>query len=357
MGLLDWIESQRGKPNPLGALLDPQFRRDVFTGGTDAVNRGVVAGTIGGPVDAATGVLNAGIMGAGYLGHKAGLLSADQLPEPVTKPFLGSEYVGDKLNQGGFVSENRNPVAETLTGLLSPVAINKGAKLMWQGEQNLSQPGLLNTPAFAGQRGAIAAKSAVKTTIPKPQIPSKLSQKEFEGILQDIDGYGPVPKDDPIRKQEFARITSKLKKSGVDYIDMYHVTDAPIDAFKGSGIRGSEVDYTGRGSGNLRESSVYGFLDPDDIKNGYNGVLGAKSETPNVLHIKVPVDRIAEMRWDGNFNLTHGTYSGARVIGDIPDKWIKGVYKYDTKTNSVIDVQPTGLLSYADEAAKVKSKK
>ncbi len=34
----------------LDALLDPQFRKDVRQGLTDAANRGAVAGLLGGPV-------------------------------------------------------------------------------------------------------------------------------------------------------------------------------------------------------------------------------------------------------------------------------------------------------------------
>ena len=33
-------------------------------------------------------------------------------------------------------------------------------------------------------------------------------------------------------------------------------------------------------------------------------------------------------RWDSNFNLTFGAYSGVRFIGNIPEDWISGVYQY-----------------------------
>jgi len=166
-------------------------------------------------------------------------------------------------------------------------------------------------------------------TIPSPEIPRKLSQKQFEGILQDIDGYGPIEADDPYRTQEFRSIIKRLKTAGIDYIDMYHVTDAGIQDFNIDGIRSSSVDYIGRAGENARASSVYGFLDPDDIEKSYDGILGAESETPNVIHIKVPVENIGDFRWDSNFNLTYGAYSGIRFVGNIPSKWISGAYPYN----------------------------
>lgn len=176
--------------------------------------------------------------------------------------------------------------------------------------------------------------------IPPPEIPKKLSQKQFEGILQDIDAFGPcLPKDDPDRVREFRSILSRLKAAGVDYIDMYHVTDASIHDFITDGITGSSVDHAGAFSGRLRSKSVYGFLDPDDIQDTYDGVLGAESDTPNVIHIKIPVANIINFRWDSNFNVTFGSYSGVRFIGNVPPKWIDGAYKYDISTGKVIAVE------------------
>ena len=183
---------------------------------------------------------------------------------------------------------------------------------------------------------AVSSAPTFKAVIPRPQIPAKLSQREFSSILQDIDGYGPIAEDDPYRISELGAIVKKLKAAGVNHIDMYHVTDANLEDFKGDGVRGSEVDYIGRSGQNARASSVYGFLDPDDIKVGYPGVLGASSETPNVIHIRVPVDLIGGFRWDGNFNITYGAYSGVRYVGNIPSAWIEGAYRYDIAKNSVI---------------------
>ncbi|MBK8745549.1 LPD38 domain-containing protein [Propionivibrio sp.] len=186
-----------------------------------------------------------------------------------------------------------------------------------------------NAPTSAGDGDTGSAKA-----IPRPEIPRKLSQKEFSSILQDIDGFGPIDADDPYRIQAFKDIVKKLKAVGVDYIDMYHVTDASLEEFKSEGIRGSSLDFIGRSSGDLRGAAVYGFLDPDDIKKSYAGILGAESETPNVIHIKVPVNRIGDFRWDGNFNITHGAYSGISFDGNVPTDWIAGSYSYNLAKNT-----------------------
>lgn len=176
-------------------------------------------------------------------------------------------------------------------------------------------------------------------SIPGPDIPKKLSQKQFESILQDIDGYGPIERSDPYRIAEFKSIVRKLKAAGVYHIDMYHVTDAILSDFDKGGIRGTSVSNIGAVGANERESSVYGFLDPDDIRNSYDGILGSDSETPNVIHIKVPVEQIVDFRWDSNFNVTFGSYSGIRFVGNIPSSWIRGAYRYDIGSGKVLSVE------------------
>jgi hypothetical protein len=135
-------------------LLDERFWQDIRQGLTDAGNRGIVGGTLGAPVDLAAGVINAALMSGGYLGNKLGLLTADQMPQPIEHPVGGSEWLGQKMQDAGMVSENRNPVAETLMGLLGPSAISKGGQAAWAMEQNAAKPSLLNA-ATRDQLGAI----------------------------------------------------------------------------------------------------------------------------------------------------------------------------------------------------------
>lgn len=86
----------------------------------DAANRGIVAGLLGAPADLGNGLLNAGKEVAGVVGNKIGLLSADQMPQPVSDPFLGSEWWGQKMQDAGLVSPDRRPLAELLAGAAVP---------------------------------------------------------------------------------------------------------------------------------------------------------------------------------------------------------------------------------------------
>ena len=188
---------------------------------------------------------------------------------------------------------------------------------------------------------ATGGGSAIQA-IPKP----KISGKELSPILQDIDSYGPLPNNDPYKKQAFDEIRKSLKEKGVTHVDAYHVTDAPIDVLQKTGIKGTESDFIGRSGGNVRDSSVYMFLDPEDITRGYAGILGAKNPVNNVVHIKIPLSELDNMRWDSNFNITFDTYSSTRKIGNIPAEWISGVYKYDPSIASAqanASIAPGGL--------------
>ncbi len=119
------------------ALRDKQFLRDTGQGLTDSVNRGAIAGLLGGPVDAVSGVVNAGLMGLGYAGNKLGLLGADRMPQPIQKPVGGSEWIGDLLQRGKMVSENRNAPAEMLAGLLAPSAVKGAGRAAFAAEESL----------------------------------------------------------------------------------------------------------------------------------------------------------------------------------------------------------------------------
>ena len=135
----------------LDALLDPQFRKDVRQGLTDAANRGAVAGLLGGPVDMATGLLNAALMGGGYLGNKAGLLSASQMPRPIENAVGGSEWIGQKMQDAGMVSGNRNPVAEMLAGVAIPAAMPRLGQAAFAAEQ--AAPRVVEKYGMAAERG------------------------------------------------------------------------------------------------------------------------------------------------------------------------------------------------------------
>lgn len=92
----------------LDALQDKGFRNDVADGLRNALNRGLLGGVLGAPVDLATMALRP-------LGYK------------VAQPIGGSDWIGQKLQDAGMVSTKRNQLAETLAGLLDPATMATGA--------------------------------------------------------------------------------------------------------------------------------------------------------------------------------------------------------------------------------------
>ena len=77
--LLRLVERLTMASNLLNFLRDSQAQSEIRNALADAANRGMVAGSLGAPVDMATTLTNLLIAGGGYAGHKAGLLS--QPPE------------------------------------------------------------------------------------------------------------------------------------------------------------------------------------------------------------------------------------------------------------------------------------
>lgn len=149
----------------LGALADPQFRADVGQGLLGAVNRGAVAGTVGAPVDMATGLLNAALMGGGVLGHKAGLLRADQLPRLIESPIGGSEWIGDQMQRAGIVGPQRNAVAEGLASVAVPTAMMRAGPAVYAAEKAIG--GMFSGHAD-GKIGASFASKSPRMNNPKP---------------------------------------------------------------------------------------------------------------------------------------------------------------------------------------------
>lgn len=91
------------------ALRDPEYWKSVGSGATNALNRGLVGGLIGAPVDVANMVI-------GSLGFPV-----------LNKPVMGSEWIGQKMQDAGIVSGDRNPVAEGFAGFIDPATLGATA--------------------------------------------------------------------------------------------------------------------------------------------------------------------------------------------------------------------------------------
>ena len=99
--------------------------------------------------------------------------------------------------------------------------------------------------------------------LPKPQMPTNV----ISDLVQTLDMAKPRNKSGIVSYLE--DYIESLKDKGYDYIDAYHVTDMDITTLPEEDIIGSSLSYIGETTGsNLREPSVYLFLDPDDIFRG-----------------------------------------------------------------------------------------
>ena len=156
----------------LGALLDPQFREDVRTGLLGAVNRGAVGGLLGAPVDLATMALRP----FGYA---------------VEKPVGGSEWIGQKMQDAGLVSAQRNPVAEMLASVAIPAAAMRAAPAVFRAEQAIPQ---------AAEKYGMAAERALDPMVTRGLDRGGLVREGLLGM-----GHGTASRlDDPANAAERA---------------------------------------------------------------------------------------------------------------------------------------------------------
>jgi hypothetical protein len=90
--------------------------------------RGLSADVVGGPVDMAESVVNAALMGGGTLGHKLGLLRADQLPEPLSGSVGGSDWFAKNTPLAGSGPEyDSGRLLPMVAGLARGAQLGRGA--------------------------------------------------------------------------------------------------------------------------------------------------------------------------------------------------------------------------------------
>lgn len=108
-------KAQVGKKQSMYDKFVDQLKKEIKSVGekpigatADVLNRGILANALGSPVD----LINLGLKG---------VEKVTGLPVSTEKPFLGSEYIGDKMRDVGFVSDERRPILETGVGLVPVV--------------------------------------------------------------------------------------------------------------------------------------------------------------------------------------------------------------------------------------------
>jgi len=131
----DWqpVESAASQPRSDSKVGDWQpVKQDSGLMGatTDVINRGVIANTLGGPVDIANLALEGVDYGAKKLGYDTKLATKE--------PFLGSEYIGKKMQESGMVSPKRRPTAELIAGL-APSLVTGGVSGVRAGVKGISK--------------------------------------------------------------------------------------------------------------------------------------------------------------------------------------------------------------------------
>jgi hypothetical protein len=147
---------------------DDMGRMDLSKTGQlmDAINRGTIAGTLGAPADIGNEIMRP----FGY-GQE--------------KPFLGSEWFGDKMQNAGMVSANRNPVTEGIAGFIDPLSsLTAGAKLGMPFIM-AAIPG--DIMAFA--KGAKAKADNRAIGISTLDIPSGVSPDKYDAFSPHIDSF------------------------------------------------------------------------------------------------------------------------------------------------------------------------
>ena len=170
-------------PNELQGLLMPKKKGNALQELSQGVSKGFWADGLGGPVDLITTLANLGIAGAGYAGHKSGLLSQ---PIPlIEKPVGGSDWIAEKMRSAGILGDNPGSTADNygrvLGGLLSPVVQAKAPQIASAAN---AAPAVAKAGAYAlGDRGAQMVENHLQRIGAQPAIiDSEALKAKYPGV-------------------------------------------------------------------------------------------------------------------------------------------------------------------------------
>lgn len=137
------------KLEALGQQLKRQFQQEVGSlsqprAATDILNRGMVAGLVGAPVD----LLNLPI--------------ATLVPGRASEaPVGGSEWLGRQMERAGLVTPTRRPIAEIAASIVSPLSAFKGAEMVGRAAKAASPTEIQKYVRSAQQSGGALPGTAV----------------------------------------------------------------------------------------------------------------------------------------------------------------------------------------------------
>jgi hypothetical protein len=228
---------------------------------TDVLNRGLVAGTLGSVAD----IGNLPFEAIDYVSKKAGYPT--KLAQE--KPFLGSEYIGQKMQEAGIVTPTRRPGAEFAASLipaavtggpaLAKFGISKGKELIdfatgkkvkgayealksTAGAEGLAGKSALEAQATgATQKEKEAVKAAKDIEEAKFATRSKVT-KEAEQANKEVDASLNKVSNKPVSDEEFGAFVSEKGGANVKAISAETERKA-IDEIKDPAFERSRTRY------------------------------------------------------------------------------------------------------------------
>ena len=312
----------------LGAVQDPQFRKDVARGLLDAGNRGAVAGLLGAPVDTAALVM-------GLLGYKN------------DAPVGGSEWIGQKMQDAGFVSPERNRLAEALAGVAIPAAANRLAPTLFAAEQkaaqNLAAPNRMNA-ATRGQAGAVMVLGKNAPAYPQSEALETARQNAVK-MLGLPENNTPI---DRAKALGFNTDAVHFSRHGVDVntLDSGKFAIAPFDAV------GTHVGTPQAALERFNNTMGYKVGNPDyahDVLKGSTYPVVIKNQRPMLDATGKPyAETPLAMRWSESADYGNLRDSNAALRKD--------VFAKNDSIPYINDVESPGSLSYIVPPQNIRSR-
>lgn len=210
---------------------------------TDPLNRGMVGGLLGMPADMLTMLRNGG-RSFGNLANRLAGVNAPTAPM-VENPVYGQEWWGNKMQQAGYVSPNRNKLAEFGAGLLDPGSVMTDVPMLAKGLFALGDPamlsaagGMLGMTSKSGKASDVfdAASALAKKVNKSIDLSYQIDHKPMTvdggaALLHDLEAsFGPdiytknalqfFGSGDP-REKQILKILSSVKGNPNAMIDIY----------------------------------------------------------------------------------------------------------------------------------------
>ena len=252
---------------------------------TDPLNRGMVGGLLGMPAD----MLNMLRNGGRSIGNLANRLAGVNAPPAtmVENPVYGQEWWGDKMQKAGYVSPNRNKLAEFGAGLLDPGSVMTDVPMLAKGLFGLGDPA--TTKMLGGLLGATVWHGS-------PHKFDKFdSSKIGTGEGNQAYGHGLYLADNPTVAKNYQAKVSAMQGSGEPTIAGRAINwDSPQEAAafeisRHNGDRAAAADFYARTFNNKKTEDL--------IRSGND--LPSVDLPGNLYKVDLPDDAIAKMLdWD-----------------------------------------------------------